>query len=53
VARLGRSSQVNIVLISKHERDRLLERSRRRWEYNIKLGSREIEWDGVEWNHLA
>jgi hypothetical protein len=28
-------------------------RSRRRWEDNIKIDLREIEWEGVDWIYLA
>jgi hypothetical protein len=28
-------------------------RPRRRWEDNIRIGLREIEWEGVDWMHLA
>jgi len=28
-------------------------RLRLRWEDNIRLDHREIEWDGVDWIHLA
>jgi hypothetical protein len=28
-------------------------RTRRRWEDNIKMDYREIEWEGVGWMHLA
>jgi hypothetical protein len=31
---------------------RLLGRSRRRWEVNIRMDIREIGWEGVEWMHL-
>jgi hypothetical protein len=26
---------------------------RRRWEDNIRMDLREIEWEGVDWIHLA
>jgi len=29
------------------------ERRRYRWEDNIRMGLREIEWGGVDWMHLA
>jgi hypothetical protein len=34
-------------------RDHLEGRRRCRWENNIRTDFREIEWDGVEWMHLA
>jgi hypothetical protein len=30
-----------------------LGRRRRRWEDNIRTDLRQIEWDGVNWMHLA
>jgi hypothetical protein len=30
-----------------------LGRCRRRWEDNIRMDLREIEWEGVDWMHLA
>jgi hypothetical protein len=30
-----------------------LRRPRRRWVDNIKMGLREIGWDGMDWIHLA
>jgi hypothetical protein len=32
---------------------RPLERTRRRWEDNIRIGLREVGWEGVVWIHLA
>jgi hypothetical protein len=31
----------------------MLVRPRRRWEENIRIDLREIDWEGVEWIHLA
>jgi hypothetical protein len=31
----------------------LLDKPRRRWEYNIKMDLREIGWGGVDWIDLA
>jgi hypothetical protein len=28
-------------------------RLRCRWEHNIKINLKEIQWDGVDWIHLA
>ena len=53
MARLGKNRSTYGVLVSQHENGRPLERSRRRWVYNVKLASREIEWDGVERIKLA
>jgi hypothetical protein len=41
------------VLVGKPEGKRPLERPRCRWEDNIKMDLREIEWRGVDWIHLA
>jgi hypothetical protein len=39
--------------VGKLERKRPLGRPRRRWVDNIKIGLREIIWNGVDWIHLA
>jgi hypothetical protein len=41
------------VLVGKSEGKRPLERSRRRWEDNIRTDLREIGWESVDWIHLA
>jgi len=28
-------------------------RSRRRWDYNIRVVARDIGWEGLDWIHLA
>ena len=53
MALLGKDRSTYWVLVSEHESERPLAKSRRRWGYNIKLGSREIEWGVVEWIHLV
>jgi hypothetical protein len=30
-----------------------MERPRNRWESNIKMGLKEMEWEGVEWINLG
>jgi hypothetical protein len=35
------------------ERRRPLGRPRRRWENNIKMDLREVEWSGLDWIDLA
>jgi hypothetical protein len=42
-----------MVLVGKPEGKRPSERPRCRWEDNIKMGLREIGWDGMDWIHLA
>jgi hypothetical protein len=39
------------ILVGKPEGKRSL--GRRRWAYNIKMGLKEIEWDGVDWIDMA
>jgi hypothetical protein len=41
------------ILIGKPEGKRPLRRHRRRWEYNVRMDLREIEWQGVDRIHLA
>jgi hypothetical protein len=41
------------ILVGKPEGKRLLGRSRRRWVDNIKMNSRELGWDGMDWIDLA
>jgi len=41
------------ILIRKSEGKRPLWRRRRRCENNVRMGLREIAWDGVDWMHLA
>jgi transposase len=41
------------ILVKNPEGKRPLGRPRRRWVYNIKMGLREIGWDGMEWIDLA
>jgi hypothetical protein len=39
--------------VGKPEGKRQLERHRRRWEDNIKMDLKEIEWGGMDWVDLA
>jgi hypothetical protein len=41
------------MLKKKPEGKRPLGRNRHRWEDNIRLDHREIEWEYVDWVHLA
>jgi transposase len=41
------------ILVGKPEAKRPLGRPRRRWVNNIKMGLREIGWDGMHWIDLA
>jgi len=40
-------------LVGKAERKRPLGRPRCRWEDNIKMNLKEIEWEGMDWMHVA
>jgi hypothetical protein len=40
------------IMVRKCEGKRPLGRHRHRWEDNIRVGVREIEWEGVDWIHL-
>jgi hypothetical protein len=53
VAGMGEMANASNILFGKTEGKRLLGRSRRRWDYNIKIGLREIGWEGVDWMHLT
>jgi hypothetical protein len=52
-ARMGEGRGVYRVLAWRPENKSPLERPRRRWEYNIKMGLREIGIDGANWIRLA
>jgi hypothetical protein len=41
------------VLVRKPEDKRLQGRLTHRWEYNIKMELREIDWGVMDWIHLA
>ncbi|KAJ4450563.1 hypothetical protein ANN_01990 [Periplaneta americana] len=53
VARMGESRNAYKVLVGRSEGGRPLERSRRRWEDNIKIDLREVGYDGRDWINLA
>jgi hypothetical protein len=40
------------ILVGKREGKRPLGISKYRWNNNIKMDLREIEWEGVDWNYL-
>jgi len=48
-ARLGLSGGVYRVLVGKPEGNRPLERSRRKWEDNIKIDLQEVVCGGIGW----
>jgi hypothetical protein len=41
------------ILVRKQEGKRLVGKPRRRWEDNIRMELREIEWGGTDWIDLA
>jgi hypothetical protein len=41
------------ILVGKPEGKRPLGIPRRRWDYNIKMYLREVEWGGMDWIDLA
>jgi hypothetical protein len=41
-----------IILIWKSEGNKLFGRPRHRWDDNIRMDLREIEWEGVDWIRL-
>jgi hypothetical protein len=53
VARMGEKRNARRIWIGKPEEKRPLGRSRRRWEDNIKMDLREIEWGGLDWIDVA
>jgi hypothetical protein len=57
---MGRTSSTHVekriayrILVGKSEGKRTLGRPRRRWEDNITMNVKEIEWGGINWIHLA
>jgi len=53
VARMGDTRHSYKIPVGKPEGNRLLVRTRHRWEDNIITNPREIRWEGVDWIHLA
>jgi hypothetical protein len=50
---MGETRNAYRILVGMPEGERPLGRPRRRWVDNIKIGLREIVWDGVDWIDLA
>jgi hypothetical protein len=53
VARIGNMRNVCNILVGKPERKRPLDRTRRRWEDNIRMGLEEIGWEDVHCMHVS
>jgi hypothetical protein len=53
VTRMGEKRNAYRILVGKPEGRRSLGRPRRRWEDNIRMKLREIEWGGMDWINLA
>jgi hypothetical protein len=53
LARMGETKNAYRILVGKPERKRPLGRPRSMWVENIKMGLREIGWDGMDWIELA
>jgi len=53
VARMSEMRNAYSILVGKPEGKRLLRRPRRRWEDNIRMNLKKIEWEGVDVMHLA
>jgi hypothetical protein len=53
VARMGEMKNAYNILVVKHEWKRPLERPRLGWEDNDRMDLRVIDWEGVDWIHLA
>jgi hypothetical protein len=50
---MGKMRYVYKMLVRKSEGRRLLGRPMHRWENIIRMDFRKIEWEGVDWFHLA
>jgi hypothetical protein len=53
MARMGVRRGAYRALVGKPEGRRPLERPRRRWEDNIKIGLRKVGWRSIDWIYLA
>jgi hypothetical protein len=53
VARMGEKRNAYRILVGKPEGKRQLQRPRCKWEDNIKMDLREVEWGGMNWIDLA
>jgi hypothetical protein len=53
VARMGEIRNAYKILVRKSEGNIPLGRHMRRWQDNFKMVRRKVEWEGVDWIHLA
>jgi len=53
VARMGEKRGIYRVLVGNSEGKRLLGRTRRRWEDNIKMDIQEVGCRGIDWIELS
>jgi hypothetical protein len=53
VARMGERRGAYRALVGEPEGRRPFGRSRRRWEDDIKMGLRDVEWGGMDWMNPA
>jgi len=53
VACMGEMRNAYKILVGKYDGKRQLGRRWHRWEDSIRMGPREIAWEGVDWIHLA
>jgi hypothetical protein len=53
VVTMGETTNAHRILVGKPGGKRPLGRPRRTWVDNIKMGLREIKWDGMDWIELA
>jgi hypothetical protein len=49
IARIREMKNLHNILVGNPEGKRRFGRPRRRWEDNIRMDSREIDWEGVDW----
>jgi hypothetical protein len=49
IIRIGEKRNAYRTFVGKPEGERPLERTRRRWFYNMKMDLREIGWGGMDW----
>jgi len=53
VVHMGEMRNAYSTLVGGLEEKIPLRRPRHRWEGNIRMDLREVEWEGVDWIHLA